>query len=76
MTINILSEITLFISYIKMFSSSNLYSFVLLFPKKRLMFPFSLVPQTPGKPSGFGVPKPSARPLSIVQARPGKNGRL
>ena len=32
----------LFISYIKMFSSSNLYSFVPLFPKNRLMFPCSL----------------------------------
>ena len=76
MTKNILSEITLFISYIKMFSSSNLYSFVPLFPKKGSCSLFPLFPQTPGKPSGFGVPKPSARPLSIVQARPGKNGRL
>ena len=53
MTINILSEITLFISYIKMFSSSNLYSFVPLFPKKRLMFPFSLVPPNPWETLGL-----------------------
>ena len=41
-TINKISEITLFIFYIKMFWSSNLYSFVPLFPKNRLMFPCSL----------------------------------
>ena len=49
----------IFISYIKMFSSSNLYSYVPLFPKNKLMFPCSLwcfanvrlSPQTPGRPS-------------------------
>ena len=59
MTINKISGITLFISYIKMFSSSHLYSYVPLFPKNRLMFPCSLryfanvplFPQTPGRPS-------------------------
>jgi len=59
MTINKISEIALFISYIKMFLSSNLYSFVPLFPKNRLMFPCSLryfanvplFPQTPGRAS-------------------------
>ena len=45
--INTISQITLVISYIKMFSSSNLYSFVSLFSKNRLMFPCSLVPQNP-----------------------------
>ena len=51
--INTISEITLVISYIKMFSSSNLYSFVSCSLKIGSCSLVPLFPKTPGRPSIF-----------------------